>query len=729
MSQKIAIVGAGPIGLEAGLYAAELGYEVDIFEKGAVGGNILQWGHVTLFSPWEMNHSPLGVRALQQAFPEWTAPKPDDYLNGKQHVERYLRPLSRLPQLQGRIHTGAEVVSIGRERILKGELIGNVKRTEYPFRLLVRDASGEERIHSADIVIDASGVYGHPNYLGEGGIPAPGELANRHRIDYHLRDVRGKDRRQFAGRRTLVVGSGYSAATTVCDLADLIQEAPGTRVLWTIREKRDLPIVPIADDPLPNRAALTEKANQLAQNGSPEIEFRCDTVVEFVRYLEHEDRFVVGIKSGSAREEVIVDRIVANVGYGPDNRLYRELQVHECYATRGPMKLAAALLGSSSTDCLTQTSMGADTLKNPEPNFYIIGNKSYGRNPTFLIRLGLSQIVEVFSLITGERELNLYEPSGGQGALAGGGPKPAASGASSGVQAAAEAPTVPLHSLDTLWFQVGGTICNLWCTHCFISCSPENHKFGFMSRESVRRYLEASRELGVKEYYFTGGEPFMNRDLLGILEDTLALGPATVLTNGILIQERVARRLKEIVDHSRYSLELRVSIDGFTAESNDAIRGKGSFDKAMQGVRNLVRFGFLPIITAAQTWDDDETELVFQGFRKTLLDLGYTRPRIKLIPPLRIGREKVRSRGYDQFEYVTPEMMADYDDNLLQCTHSRMVTDQGVYVCPILIDYPEAKLSDTLEGAFKPYPLQHQACYTCYLSGAICHNYSAVEIN
>jgi molybdenum cofactor biosynthesis enzyme MoaA len=286
-------------------------------------------------------------------------------------------------------------------------------------------------------------------------------------------------------------------------------------------------------------------------------------------------------------------------------------------------------------------------------------------------------------------------------------------------------PFVPLHSLDALWFQVGGTICNLWCTHCFISCSPENHQFGFMSRESVRRFLEESKSLGVKEYYFTGGEPFMNRDLLGILEDTLAIGPATVLSNGILISERMTRRLQEIAADSLYSLEIRVSIDGFTAASNDRIRGAGSFDKAMKGVQNLVAAGFLPIITAAQTWEDSETETIFQGFRNMLIEMGYTRPRIKLIPPLRIGREKIRSRGYDRFEYVTKEMMAEYDENLLQCSHSRMATDKGVYVCPILIDYPEAQVSETLADSFIPYPLKHQACYTCYLAGAICHNFSA----
>ncbi|RMF58148.1 MAG: radical SAM protein, partial [Calditrichaeota bacterium] len=143
----------------------------------------------------------------------------------------------------------------------------------------------------------------------------------------------------------------------------------------------------------------------------------------------------------------------------------------------------------------------------------------------------------------------------------------------------------------------------------------------------------------------------------------------------------------------------------------------------------LVQSGFFFFITAAQTWEDAESERVFRGFRRTLRRLGYTRPRIKIIPPLRIGREKVRSRGYDRYEYITREMMADYDDNLLQCTHGRMVTDKGVYVCPILIDYPDARIAETLSESFLSYPLKHQACYTCYISGAICHNFSTTNSN
>lgn len=283
---------------------------------------------------------------------------------------------------------------------------------------------------------------------------------------------------------------------------------------------------------------------------------------------------------------------------------------------------------------------------------------------------------------------------------------------------------VPLYQLDDLWFQVGGTICNLWCTHCFISCSPKNHSFAFMSRAQVRSYLEESIALGVKEYYFTGGEPFMNRDLLGILEDTLRLGPASVLSNGLLISPKIAGALRQLAEQSPYTLELRISIDGFTAATNDPVRGEGTFMRALAGVKHLVEAGFLPIITCMQSWPAGEHDRTLEGFREVLAGIGYARPRLKILPQLRLGREIERDRGYTAAEFITPEMMIGYDDHLLLCSNSRIATARGVYVCPILIEKPGARLGDTLSQALQPFPLRHQACYTCYLSGAICSNFA-----
>lgn len=290
----------------------------------------------------------------------------------------------------------------------------------------------------------------------------------------------------------------------------------------------------------------------------------------------------------------------------------------------------------------------------------------------------------------------------------------------------AHAPRVALEQLDQLWFQVTGTVCNLTCTHCFISCSPTNHSFEFLPYDRIVALLEESTHLGVKEYYYTGGEPFLHPRLLDILEKTLAIGPATVLTNGTLLPDKTVQRLAALRDASIYSLELRVSIDGPDAESNDRIRGRHAFTRAMGGVRRLVEAGFLPIITMAQTWDDDQAQAIYQKMRQVLIDMGYTRPRVKLMPSLKLGAEVARSRGYRDDERLTREMMEDFDASTLICSNSRVVTTRGIHVCPILIEQPDSILADNLKDAMaSDYALRHQACYTCWLNGAICSNASS----
>lgn len=285
------------------------------------------------------------------------------------------------------------------------------------------------------------------------------------------------------------------------------------------------------------------------------------------------------------------------------------------------------------------------------------------------------------------------------------------------------APVAPLVALDQLWFQVSGTVCNLRCRHCFISCAPDNHSFWFMTREQVRSALEESVALGVKEYYFTGGEPFMHRDMIDILGDALAIGPATVLTNATLVRARTVRALAAAAAGSPYTLEIRVSLDGVSAAANDAVRGEGSFTRALEGIRHLVAAGFLPIVTAMQSWPDEEHLGVLRGFREVLSRVGYHRPRLKILPPLRIGAEAERTHGYAPDERVTHEMLHGFDMSQLLCASARLVTAQGVYACPILLDRPSARLGITLaEAVRRPAPLGEAACYTCYVSGAICAN-------
>jgi len=283
-------------------------------------------------------------------------------------------------------------------------------------------------------------------------------------------------------------------------------------------------------------------------------------------------------------------------------------------------------------------------------------------------------------------------------------------------------PKIELRSLDELWFQVAGTVCNLTCHHCFISCSPQNHNFEFLTLEQVESALLESVEYGVREYYFTGGEPFLNKQLLPMLKRTLEFGPVTVLTNGTVLKAEWLRELRQAEEQSGFSLEFRVSIDGPTSEINDPVRGEGTFDRAIKGVALLCELGFLPIITMTQTWDDSENLAVLDQFRQVLKNHGCDRPRLKILPRLKIGAEEKRTEGYQETERITSEMMEDFDRNQLLCHHSRVVTNRGVYVCPILLESEDAKMGDTLEESFGDFELQHGACHTCYRFGAICTN-------
>jgi len=398
-SRKVAVLGAGPVGLEAALALRQEGHDVEVYERGRVAESVRQWGHIKLFSPWSLKVSERGLVALREVGA--AAPDGGAFPSGAQYVEEYLEPLSRHASLEGRLHTQTRVVEVGRAGVLKGELIGSQRRRERPFQLLLEDASGAERLATAEVVVDTTGCWTNPNNLGTGGIPALGEraAAARGQIRYAIPDCLGSDEADFAGKHVAVVGAGYSAITTLNALVQLAQRAPETRITWLTRGGAE-PYARIADDPLPERDSLSELGNTLAK-GAGGVDHVSGVNVLGVGEDGSGKMTLKLAALGEERCVEAVDLVVANVGFHPDVGLYRELQVHQCYASEGPMKLAAALLGASGGggDCLAQTSMGADTLKSPEPDFYILGSKSYGRNSAFLIKLGLEQIEDLKALL------------------------------------------------------------------------------------------------------------------------------------------------------------------------------------------------------------------------------------------------------------------------------------------------------------------------------------------
>jgi len=395
MTRAVAIMGSGPIGLDAALAAAERGLDVTLYEAGeAVGAHVRRWGHVRTFTPWSMSVSPRARRALGQRAPAGPA-----LPTGSELVERLLEPLAALPALRARLRLGTRVVAVGREGLLKHEAIGAPERALRKFRLLLVDRDGAESVVRADVVIDATGTYSHPNRLGDGGIAAVGEGACEDRIDRHLTPF-AEEPGRWAGATVLLTGSGHSAQTAARELALFARDAPGTRVIWALR-RSEADFGAIAGDPLPERAALNADAAALAAGASPAVEVRTGVVTEVL--APHDGRVAVTLRNGDD-SELVADRILALNGSVGDASLYRQLQVHECYATCGPMKLAAALLGETGGDCLSIAPAGPDALANPEPGFFILGAKSYGRNSQFLMRTGWSQVDDVFGSLLGRPE-------------------------------------------------------------------------------------------------------------------------------------------------------------------------------------------------------------------------------------------------------------------------------------------------------------------------------------
>ena len=293
------------------------------------------------------------------------------------------------------------------------------------------------------------------------------------------------------------------------------------------------------------------------------------------------------------------------------------------------------------------------------------------------------------------------------------------------VDTVTSAAAVELRHLDNLWIQVSGTRCNIACSHCFNSSGPRETAFDPMTWDAVSEAIGGAAARGVREIYFTGGEPFLHPQLLDMVACALTVAPTTVLTNGMLISDRIADMLAALATEARYSLEVRVSLDGYTEEMNDAIRGPGVFRLALTGAVRLARRNLLPLITIVRTWGDADELATIAAFVRVLKDAGCDRPRLKVLPALPLGRELTRVAGLQRDEWVTTAMLEGFDRDLLMCSNSRLVTDRGVWVCPLLVDQPDARLGTTLDDAANSYELRHQTCVTCWRYGTICGNVSA----
>jgi thioredoxin reductase len=396
-SLPIAVIGGGPVGLAAAAHLLERGLEPIVFEVApSVAAAPRAWGHVRMFSPWRYNIDKAARALLERN--GWAAPDPEMFPTGRDLAERYLAPLASLMALAARVRLGSRVTAVTKAGLGKVRTAG---RDEAPFELHFENADGHEGRLLARAVIDASGTWGNHGSAGAGGLPAIGERAASDRIRYGMPDVFGADRARYAGRRVMVLGSGDSALGILIDLARLADQAPGTTIVWAARN-RDLTRAfgGGAADQLPARGKLGMRVRALAERGV------LDVVKPFavgeIGHTPDGALLVTGLDSIGTRT-VEVDEMVVATGLRPDLSLLREVRLDLDPALDCPRALAP-LIDPNVHSCGTVRPHGAAELQQPESGLFIVGMKSYGRAPTFLLATGYEQVRSIAAFLAGDIE-------------------------------------------------------------------------------------------------------------------------------------------------------------------------------------------------------------------------------------------------------------------------------------------------------------------------------------
>jgi hypothetical protein len=375
--KRIAIIGSGPIGLEASLYARTLGHEVIVFERGEVGAQVMMWDFVRLFSPWNMNVTSLGRAAVNEAAGGDADLPLDACPSGKEFRERYLLPISRCPLLQGSVRERHAVVGV------EAQNAGG-------HRITAQDPAGREYTQTVDVLLDCSGTYGNPRSAGEGDRAAPGEAKVKDRIFYAIPDVLGRDRARFVNRHTLLMGCGFASALLLRNLQELTREYPKTAVTWAVR-RPDQPIYPILNDPLRTRQRVLESMLKLIQHPPGWLRFLTTAVLASIT-TDH-STYVATFRSNGALVSVITDEVVSLIGFRPDNAMYAPP------GTAEPAQRDRLAAGNKTV---------TELLKNARPDFFVLGAKAYGTNNNFLLQAGHMQIGNAFRAIEDRDNLDLY---------------------------------------------------------------------------------------------------------------------------------------------------------------------------------------------------------------------------------------------------------------------------------------------------------------------------------
>lgn len=386
----VVIIGAGPVGLAAAAHLYTYNQPFKIIEKGSnAGSNVLEWGHVRLFSPWEYNVDQAAKALLKET--GWEEPDANHLPTGKEFVEEYLHPLSSVPQIREHLLFESKVFGIVRKN---SDKMKSKDREQTPFILYVERNKKLEKIE-AKAVIDTSGTWDNPNPPFADGI---WRRLDKGHIHTHIPDIMGTEQEQFKNKHVAVIGSGHSAFHSLIDLAELKRHYPKTNISWILRKQHLTEAYGGEEkDELEARGALGSQIHRLVDQGAVNVysAFYVDEIEEVKKSFT--------IYSDDRQEVKEVDEIIVNTGSRPDFSFLHEIRLDIDPAVESTKQLAP-LIDPNVHSCGTVRPHGEEELRQSEPHFYIAGVKSYGRAPTFLMATGYEQVRSIAAYLSGDLE-------------------------------------------------------------------------------------------------------------------------------------------------------------------------------------------------------------------------------------------------------------------------------------------------------------------------------------
>jgi len=390
----IVIIGAGPVGLAAAAHLVEQNQSFILLEAGnEVAHNIRTWGHVTLFSPWRYNINKAAKALLEEA--DWQEPNLETLPTGHELIDLYLKPLAEIAQIKPFIQLNSKVVGVSRQL---NDKMKSKNRLNQSYKVYI-EAENDTHVIEAKAVIDATGTWGNPNPANSTGVWLQTEKVLAEHIEYGIPDIKMNTTR-YANKKIAVIGGGHSAINTLLSLAELQKESPSTKLVWIMRKKSAEEVYGGEEkDALKARGALGIRIHELVDAGKIEV-----ITPFYISMVKKDGKInIVGTLNGEQKVLTGFDELIVNAGNRPDFAINSELRLSIDNVTESVQALAP-LIDPNEHSCGTVRAHGEEILRQPEKDFYIVGAKSYGRAPTFLMATGYEQVRSIIAYLSGDEE-------------------------------------------------------------------------------------------------------------------------------------------------------------------------------------------------------------------------------------------------------------------------------------------------------------------------------------